>query len=244
MGLRENGYLILPKIVPPILVEQMREGLDIAYANCRKIQLQNGIENSENTCHHLIGQHESFMNYLLWMETLNPYLEQYFGGKYILNSFGGNLLTGTSAYANNIHRDQRSYSTENLMMNTIVLLDDFTKDNGATWLMNRGHIYERKPDQDEFDDEKFQIIAPAGSVVLFNSNLWHQAGINNTDKPRRSVTPMFSRPFMKQQFDYEQFYKGQSPWAEQILGCNARVPATLSDWYQLPDKRMYKKDQE
>ena len=182
----------------------------------------NGLEHTEGTCHHLIGQPApSFMYLLHCFEKLDPYIEPYFGGKYILNAFGGNILTKGISYASDIHRDIRTFSDQMpLMLNTIVMLNDFTADNGATWLMSGGHEWPNKPPEQAFANDAFQIIAPAGSVVMFNSNLWHRAGENKTNKPRRSVTPMFSKPFYKPQFNYTlQFaQESHSEYIKQVLG--------------------------
>jgi ectoine hydroxylase-related dioxygenase (phytanoyl-CoA dioxygenase family) len=203
--------------------------------------------NAENTCHHLIGLGASFFDYLKLFEDLNPYIEEYFGGKYILNSFGGNLLSKGASYANDIHRDIRSFSGDlPLMLNTIVMLDDFTEDNGATWLMQGGHIWDTLPSEGLFESQAFQITGAAGSVVVFNSNMWHRAGENKTDYPRRSVTPLFSRPFIKQGYDYCRALgdvRIYSPWLQQLLGYYSRTPQTLTDWYQPPEKRFYRNDQ-
>lgn len=240
-----TGWCVFENFVPFKLINRMLIDLESAYKNCREIQIKNGLGNTENTCHHLIGQGASFLNYLMLFEDLNEYAEMYFGGKYILNSFGGNLLSKGASYASHVHRDIRSFSNSiPLMLNTIVMLDDFTCDNGATWLMHRGHEWSDKPTDEEFDRQAFQITGKAGDVVMFNSNLWHKAGDNKTDKPRRSLTPMFSRPFIKQQFDYTQFCdETSSPWIKQVLGWNARTPKTLQEWYQPKENRMYKDTQ-
>ncbi len=84
--------------------------------------------------------------------------------------------------------------------------------------------------------------------MVFDSNLWHAAGVNCTDRPRRALTLAFTRPFVKQQLDYPRalgYERGASfsPGLRQLLGYNARVPASLEEWYQPPDRRMYKRDQ-
>jgi len=83
---------------------------------------------------------------------------------------------------------------------------------------------------------------------MFDSNLWHAAGINRSDRPRRALTLAFTRPFMKQQLDYPRALgyarrEALSPTLRQLLGYNARVPASLDEWYQPPDKRLYKREQ-
>ena len=250
--MNEKGWFIFHEIVPIELINQMLVDMQIAYESCRKIQLMNGIpENNEGTLHHLVEQGQSFIDYLTFSEQLNPYLESYFGSKYILNSLGGNInQKGISSYASNIHRDIRSYSGQlPLLLNTLVMLDDFTKDNGATYLMNGSHrTHPNIPSEHEFSPIAEQAIAKAGSILIFNSHVWHRAGKNKTDFPRRSITPMYCKPYIKQQYDYTRALGFEnvmhySNWLKQVLGYHARVPSTLSEWYQPKEKRMYQSDQ-
>lgn len=240
-----KGWYSFPEFVGSTLVERMKYDLEQSYIMCRKIQEKNGIENTENTAHHIVGHAKSFMDYLTKFEELNSYVEAYFGGKYILNSFGGNILKKGTSYANKIHRDIRNYSKDiPLMLNTIVFLEDFSQDNGATWLMEKGHLLADKPTKEEFDKSKFQIIGKAGTVYVWNSNLWHQAGENKTDQPRRSLTPEFTRPFIKQGFDYcralgKEKVLEQSEYIKQLLGHYSRTPSSLEEWYRKPQDRLY-----
>lgn len=239
-----KGWFIFPDFISPFLVVDMRHDLEDAYVRCRKIQVDNGLDKTEGTAHHLIGQAQSFMDCLAKYEELDEYFTEYFGGKYILNSFGGNILDKGMSYANDIHRDIRSFSGElPLMLNTLVMLDDFTTENGATWLMEGGHRYAKKP-SDEFERHAFQITGKAGSIAVWNSNLWHCAGDNMTVQPRRSITPELVRPFMKQGFDYTKFVTDDTPeYLKQVLGYYSRTPSVLSDWYKKPDERFYRSDQ-
>ncbi|OGT55283.1 MAG: phytanoyl-CoA dioxygenase [Gammaproteobacteria bacterium RIFCSPHIGHO2_12_FULL_42_10] len=250
--MQEKGWFIFHEIVSMELVNRMLNDLQFAYQTCRKIQLSNNIpENNEGTLHHLVELGESFIDYLVFSEQLNPYLQSYFCSKYILNSFGGNInKKGISSYASMIHRDIRSYSAHiPLLLNTLVMLDDFIPNNGATYLMSGSHrTHPALPSEQEFSSVAEQAIAKAGSVLVFNSNLWHCAGKNTTDLPRRSITPMYCRPFIKQQYDYSRALgydkvEQYSDWLKQTLGYRARVPTSLSEWYQPKEKRMYQSDQ-
>lgn len=248
--MRDKGWYSFPSFINQGLILRMIADLENSYAHCRQVQIENGLERTEGTCHHILGIGHSFLDCLVEYEKLDEYFTAYFCGKYILNSFGGNLLSKGMSYANDIHRDIRSFSgTLPLMLNTLVMLDDFTEENGATWLMVGGHKYRDYPSSDEFEDDEFgdnafQITGKAGTVVVWNSNLWHRAGVNYTDKPRRSITPELARPFMKQGFDYTQFCNERSsPWLKQILGYYSRTPQTLYEWYRKLDERFYKGDQ-
>ena len=243
--MEKDGWCVFEEFVSDDLMNYLIGDLEKAYINCRKIQLENGVENSEFTAHHLVGQAESFMTCLAQYEQIDEYLKEYFEGKYILNSFGGNILKKGMSYANNVHRDIRTFSGEiPLMLNTLIMLDDFTEENGATWLMDKGHKYPRCPPAEVFNHHAFQVVGKAGTLVMWNSNLWHCAGENKTDNPRRSLTPEFSKPFMKQGLDYPRaIKKPDTEYLRQVLGFNALVPASLNDWYQRRENRFYKENQ-
>jgi hypothetical protein len=246
-----DGWVVFDSFVGPELVERMRADLMRDYEICRGVQVKNGIAaNTEGTLHHLIGLGDSWLAYLDRMQALMPHMESYFRGKFILNSFGGNILKKSASYASAVHRDIRTYSGDlPLLMNTLVMLDDFTEDNGATYLMTGSHLdCVDKPSDEAFYARAGRAVGKAGSVLMFNSNLWHAAGVNTTNVARRSVTPMFCKPFMKQQCDYPRVLghdrmDALTDHQRQILGYYARVPASLEEWYQPPERRMYRPGQ-
>jgi ectoine hydroxylase-related dioxygenase (phytanoyl-CoA dioxygenase family) len=247
----ERGWVVFEAAVGPELVSRMTADLEAAWDVCRDIQVKNGVANdADRTVHHLIGIKPSFLDYLDESEVLDPCLEAYFGGRYILNSFGGAINTrGRTSYAQRVHRDIRSYSGDMpLLLNTLVMLDDFTPENGATYMLSGSHKAAEKPSDEDFYARAERAVGPSGSVLIFNSNVWHAGGNNTTDRTRRSVTPMYCRPFIKPQFDYPRvlgYDAGPSltPYTRQVVGYNARVPANLDEWYQPPERRMYRGDQ-
>lgn len=244
------GWCLFEDVVDESLVEALIEDLERSYAIRRSIQVRNGVdENTEGTAHHLLADGRSFAE-LLRRAYVDDYIKAFFGGNYILNAFGGNLnRRGQFTYASQVHRDVRTYTREiRLLLNSIVMLDDFTLENGATYLLAGSHLEKGKPTDEDFFGRADRAIGPRGSIVVWDSNIWHAAGKNNTDLPRRSVSILYSQPFMKQQFDYPRVvgYENSDALPEafrQIVGFNARVPASLDEWYQVPEKRFYKRDQ-
>lgn len=93
---------------------------------------------------------------------------------------------------------------EFFVCNSIWLLDDFTAENGATRVVPGSHNSGKVP-RDEMDDpakphlRETILIAPAGSVVIFNSHTWHGGTLNRTDKPRRALHSYFTRRNQPQQ---------------------------------------------
>jgi ectoine hydroxylase-related dioxygenase (phytanoyl-CoA dioxygenase family) len=59
---------------------------------------------------------------------------------------------------------------------------------------------------------------------------------------------MFSRPLVKPQFDHPRAIgydrmDSLTPLQCQVLGYYSRIPATLEEWYQPPQRRMYRPGQ-
>jgi hypothetical protein len=247
---QRDGWVLLPSIVPSVLLERLRADLERAYAAQRAIQIQNGVgEGTDGTVHHLPLAEGSFLD-LLEQPFCDDLLGTFFGGPYIVNTYGGVLnLPSNVSYVGRIHRDLRSFSGElALMAQWLVMLDDFSEDNGATYLLSGSHKRPNTPDDRAFFDAATRAVGPAGSIVVFNSNLWHAAGVNTSTGPRRALTIAFTRPFVKQQLDYPRALGYDravtlSPRLRQLLGYNARVPSSLDEWYQPPERRLYQRDQ-
>lgn len=78
--------------------------------------------------------------------------------------------------------------------NTIWCLDEFTADNGATRVIPGSHLGDTEFRVDDpfapHPDERL-VVAPRGSVILFNAALVHGGTRNRTEAPRRSVQSTF-----------------------------------------------------
>lgn len=129
------------------------------------------------------------------------------------------------------------------------MVDDFNLDNGATYLLPKSHLTDKKPTKKIFYENSDRIIGSQGDILCFNSNLWHAAGVNKTNEERRALTITFTKPFMKQQFDYSRAIgykniKKLSDKLKQLLGYYSRTPSNLNEWYQKPEKRFYRPGQD
>lgn len=99
--------------------------------------------------------------------------------------------------------------------NSIWLLDDFTEHNGATRVVPGSHRSESTPQQAMADpkqphpDER-KLIAPAGSVVVFNSHTWHGGTRNDTPQRRRAMHSYFCRRGQKQQLDQRRYARPET----------------------------------
>ena len=110
-------------------------------------------------------------------DIVDEFLTQYFEGPYILNTMGVSRITKDSkTYTQNIHRDIRSFTGANkLWINTLIMLDDSTEENGATWLLEGSQNRADKPTEEEFYKKAIRATGKIGDVLFFDGNLWHAA---------------------------------------------------------------------
>lgn len=253
--LKENGYTVIPSFFDENYMNTVSNSIDDSYELCRNIQIKNGIDAMTNgTVHHLLATNDTIYLEILNKISSSPiyeFLLNYFRGNFIINSFGGVLnITAKPSYVANIHRDIRFYSGDfPLMLNMLIMLDDFTLENGATYLLAKSHLKADKPSDKEFYEKSHRAIGKKGDVLFFNSNLWHAAGLNTTAHVRRAITITFTKPFMKQQLDYSKAIgyenvKELSTELQQLVGYYSRTPSNLEEWYQKPDERFYRPGQD
>ncbi len=250
-ALSADGWFLSRQAVPDALLIRLRDDLQSIYKKRRAIQIRNGIgEGMVGTCHHLLGEN-SAMDDLIKLLPLHDEVRSFFGSPYILNSFGGfiNKKENAEGYIGAIHRDVRTFSRDfRLMINMLVMLDDFTTENGATYLMPGSQHDPDKPTEHQFRDAAVRATGTAGDILVFDSRLWHAAGSNATTQSRCALTLTFTRPFFKPQLDYPQFLgenyaMSLSPEVRQVLGYDAQVPRSIDAFYQPPARRAYKSDQ-
>ena len=245
-AINEFGWVVYENALSNDLVAEIIGDLDQAYDVRRQIQIENGIDtNMEGTLHHMLEPNNFALHFLEQM-FCDKEIKYFLQGNYVLNGLSGVINAKNSKpYVQNVHRDLRSFTANlKLMIQMIVLLDDFTEDNGATYLLSGSHQKDEKPDEAFFYQKADRAIAKKGSIILFDSNLWHAAGKNLTEQNRRVLTLSFTKPFFKPQFDFPRFLGYEfgeklNNDLRQVIGYNARIPANLYEFYQPPNKRMY-----
>jgi ectoine hydroxylase-related dioxygenase (phytanoyl-CoA dioxygenase family) len=96
--------------------------------------------------------------------------------------------------------------------NSIWLLDDFTEENGATRVVPGSHrftvsVTDAVPDRSAPHPDEVRLTAPAGTVVVFNSHLWHGGTLNHSSRPRRALHSYFTRRANGQQLDQRTYIR-------------------------------------
>ena len=94
--------------------------------------------------------------------------------------------------------------------NSIWLLDDFTPTNGPTRVVPGTHNSGRTPKQDRAvstaaHPDEVRVLAPAGTVVILNSHVWHGGTLNIGTSRRRALHSYFCRRDQQQQLDQRKY---------------------------------------
>ena len=98
------------------------------------------------------------------------------------------------------HRDDDFYPIARprppLIVNSLLALDDFTFETGATRIVPGSHKWTAPVSQDT-DYEVVQMSA--GSILLFDGSCWHNNGSNLTyDRCRRALNIYYSQAWLRQ----------------------------------------------
>jgi len=253
--LKSLGYTVVPSQVNQDWLNILSVEMDKAFAEHREIQIRNGNDiTTEGVALHALLSSDKFIDFLYTLLDngfVKSLQESFFGGKCILNSFSAlNNLPNQPNFSAKVHRDLRFYSGEfPMMLNCLIMVDDFTIENGGTYLLPKSHLEERKPSDEEFFANAIQAVGKAGDILVFNANVWHASAPNKTQNGRKAIPFTISKSFMKQLLDYPRAigYDKMNLFREdmqQLLGYHSRVPASLNEWYMGEEDRYYKKDQD
>jgi ectoine hydroxylase-related dioxygenase (phytanoyl-CoA dioxygenase family) len=248
--MQTRGWMLFESVVPADFVDRMREDIAKHVERCGRLQVAAGIGlMPDKTAHHALGKGDSLDEFLA-RGIVHPFVSRFFGdAPYILHAFNPVMVAPhADTYLHRIHRDIATHAGAfRLLLNVLVLVDDFTLENGATHILSGSHSSPDRPPDEIFWRHAERIVGRAGSVVLFDSNVWHAAGRNVSDRSRAALTLSFSRPFYKPQMDYARFLGPEygarlTDGLRQLLGYHAQVPTDYDEWYRPAATRLYRAD--
>ena len=94
------------------------------------------------------------------------------------------------------------------LLGFILMVDSFTKANGATRFVLGSHRWPEAPEDGLTDTraqhaEEVLATGEAGSMVVFNAAIWHGHTANETQQDRRSIQGYFVRRAVAPAFDFQ-----------------------------------------
>jgi ectoine hydroxylase-related dioxygenase (phytanoyl-CoA dioxygenase family) len=232
----QEGYVIVHNVFTGAFVDELIPELNAAKAKEAKINLENGIEPDGTllACPVYGGKFLDVMENRHFFQPFNWIL----GDSCILWVYTTSCLAPNSKNSTSrIHVDRPHFIPGfNEGVGSLILLDDFTEDNGATWFLPQSHKQENEPDEAYFYRNARRLIAPKGSVFYFNLRMWHAGGMNVTNQWRNALGIGMIRPYYKQRIDLPRAIKKSeadrlSDFARQKLGYYAQPPCSLEEFY-------------
>lgn len=132
-------------------------------------------------------------------------LDEVFEPNYLLSQLQViDIAPGEAAQA--LHPDDLFYPVprprQPLGAATIIAIDDFTADNGATVVIPGSHRWDDHTPTDDEIATAIPAVMPAGSMLFFLGTTWHGGGANRTDRSRMCVTAQYCAPWCRPQENF------------------------------------------
>lgn len=111
------------------------------------------------------------------------------------------IQIGPGEKAQGPHHDDGIYPLawphDEVILNSMWAVDDFTRENGATFFWRGSHRWEDRSPASDATREYAEM--PAGSVMLYTGTLLHGGGANTTAAPRLGVLIEYVASWLRQQ---------------------------------------------
>ena len=133
-----------------------------------------------------------------------PVVENFLGNSLILGSLNARIVRPGDAdqeFHSDVAEDMHNMASP-VMVNTVWMLDDFSAANGGTRVVPGSHKTGRGAPPECFDLKHIvQTEAKAGSVLVYNGQVWHAGGGNTSDHNRHAVFGHYRKRMMVFHFD-------------------------------------------
>ncbi len=211
--LLEEGYTILPELLPAEEIARAVEAMDAVYEAEREIAERFGLQTDDlKMCFNAQGKHPYFYGLALRYPEPVEVVRQVLGDDMFAHnvSLRKPMPTGrkdATKLGGYLHADWHHFTVEPfvggrhypLAVQSAWAISEFSAATGATYLWPGSHLKNEIPPEqpNELPGGYIRAGAPAGSVVLWDSALWHTSGANSSDAPRYSLIYYFHRWWLK-----------------------------------------------
>ncbi|PZO89728.1 MAG: phytanoyl-CoA dioxygenase [Sphingomonas sanxanigenens] len=222
-ALQRDGFVVLRNLIDADTVAAMRADIKRLFATRPggrnpfeglKTQLLYAVVDKTLACNPLV-EHPAVLGLLDWI----------FDPNYLLSQLQAiNILPGEAAQP--LHYDDGFYKVPRprapFGAATVIALDDFTADNGATVAIPGSHLWGAREPTEAESAAVEPVVMPAGSAVLFLGTLWHGGGENRLDRARLALTAQYCAPWCRQQENFS-----LSVSTDQVRRCSEHMQRLL-----------------
>ncbi len=245
------GFTVIENVLPAEQIEVIRSKMDAIYeADIAHFGIEKLTAIRELGTLRFMMVADRYFLQLLAVPTVLTIMEAQLGPACIVHLQNGIILLPQKQHQQAaFHQDYRRWMDGyTVSYNAFFLIDDFTVENGGTYVVPATHRLETQPSDEFLSKHAHQVTGSAGSVLFFNSRLWHKGGSNLTDKPRRAMNTQYTYSYLRPQVDYahclpEEEYADLPERIQQLMGRFVRLPKS-SDEFRVPaEERLYRAGQ-
>ncbi len=204
--LDERGWVVLENFMDRALLAELRARIEELFAaEGERAGAEFKQEPETRRLANVVDKGEIFRRVIVTPEVLE-YVGHVLGPELKLSSLNVRSANPHSEWIQPLHTDSGAVADERgyWVCNTVWLLDDFTPHNGALRMVPGSHRWGKLPQQALADPaaphpQQVLLTAPAASVAVMNSHLWHGATANRTGAHRRALHAFYTRRDKPQQ---------------------------------------------
>jgi len=226
--IRETGYVVVPDFLDDVALDRLRRGLAPVFDAIGSRMTEDYGQQTIHT-HNLLAKTRA-VDEILMDDRLLGLVEAVLGPDYQISGVAA-MRPGPGDRPQRMHQDDGHYPIPRphfpLLVNTLVALDPFTVENGATEIVPGSHLRGGPVDPDE---PTVSVEMAAGALLAWDGAIWHRGGGNSTDSGyRRSINFNFNLAWLKQR---ENQFIGVPP--EVVVGMPEKLQALIG--YKLTNR--------
>jgi ectoine hydroxylase-related dioxygenase (phytanoyl-CoA dioxygenase family) len=237
--IRILGYSVIAGMLSESQLLIIRSKLDEVYdAQVREIGGEERLSeiNDDDVVRLLLAYDDYFLQ-VAAIPAVLAIVERLLGDYFIIGQQNGIInQPGRENYQISWHRDlthRHFVSTRPLSVSALFCIDDFSKDTGGTHVLPASHKVEAFPSREYTEKNQQCITAKAGSVLVFDSMMYHRAGYNRSNCKRRALNHVYTLPFLKQQISIPEALGGKfrdDAFLNRFLGYASEPEKNVTRW--------------
>jgi ectoine hydroxylase-related dioxygenase (phytanoyl-CoA dioxygenase family) len=236
--IKTDGFTIIENVLSKKELDKYRKKIDQVY---KKQETDFGIKkleklNEKNMCRMPLKYDDYFIN-IATNKIVLQIVERFLGKFYILNLQNAIInKPNEEHHQSSWHRDlpyQNFTISSPISINALFCIDEFSEETGATVVVPYTHNTEILPSDRYIAKHQAVATAKAGSVIVFDSMLFHKAGYNSSTIIRRAVNHQYQIPLLKQFYNFPKVLNGKfsdDKFLNQLLGYTSQTPLDDIVW--------------
>lgn len=234
-----RGFAVLEGVIPTDVVNSLNQRLDAIYSlQCEEVGGEDRLAliNDADIVRGVLAYDATFLD-LVRHPTILGAARALLGENIVLLMQNGVInRPERRQFQTNWHRDlnyQHWTSSRPIAVSTLICLEDFEEATGGTSFLPGSHRLEDFPSRAIVEMGQITPAASKGSVIAFDSMVFHRSGINNSGRVRRAINQVFGRPFLAQQIDIPGMLGPEEPTDPELsalLGYRWRPAPNVASW--------------